>query len=452
MSKISAGIVGLGYEGYSLDYVDTITERVVSDLAGTGEFNLQRIPKIQNYDQGQKAIAAFAPAGCDLIIAVVASWLDARGALPFLLANRGLPVMLYSTGGRTEKGLLVSPAGFAGAPGLLEPLRTTGIKFEFLYEPPDSPTKVAEIARFARAAKAVNELKGKKLGSMGFSDMGLYTTNLDLSALRNVFGVQTEFFDMLEVENQVSRLSPGEVEMFVSKFKQDWAVAGRQPKEETLQRVARVTLALRKIIQEKKLSAFSLKCVEGMMAHMACAPCIMGSLLGDECFYVCECDVAGMLGHLVVNALSNKVVSFLESYEAWDDRILFGVCGFLPPSMIEGRKEMKLFRTDPWEGLMNCSCMQTGRVTLARLCMRGGKFVMHVVTGEAVPARKWLEIGFSEPGMHPSVEIVLDCSMQHFVENVPAQHFSIVYGNYAKELQYFCTLLDVEMVYENRKA
>ena len=54
--------------------------------------------------------------------------------------------------------------------------------------------------------------------------------------------------------------------------------------------------------------------------------------------------------------------------------------------------------------------------------------------------------------MHPSVEIVLDCSMQHFVENVPAQHFSIVYGNYAKELQYFCTLLDVEMVYENRKA
>ena len=451
--KIVAGIVGFGYEGYSLNFVDEITNRVLKDLKSTGAFDFRVIPKIQNYEQGQKAIKAFSPAGCDLLIAVVASWLDARGAIPFLIANKQLPVLLYSTGGRTQKdGILLSPAAAAGAPGILEPMRAAGINFEYIFEPPDCETKTEDIIRFARAAKAVNELKSKRLGSMGFADMGLYTTNFDNTLIRNVFGVQTEFFDMLEVENKTKTLRKQDVKAAVAQLKKDWKFLGQKPKEETIERVAGIWLAVRKIINEKKLSAISLKCVEGMMACMDCAPCMIGTLVGDECFYVCECDVPGMLGHVILNSISGEVATFVESYEFWDDRILFGVCGFLPPSMIAGPKQAKLFRTDPWEGLMNCSKMKTGRVTMLRTLFRGGKPMIHLVTGEAVPARKWLEIGFKEPGIHPSVEIVLDGSMKHFLDYVPAQHFSLVYGDWAKEMSYLCKLLGVELVYETKKG
>lgn len=447
--KIVAGVVGFGYEGYSLDCVDKITKRVLKDLEDTGLFVFKEIPKVQNYEQGQRAIQSFSSVGCDLLISIVASWLDARGAIPFLLANKNIPVLLYSTGGKTGKdGVLFTPAAGAGAPGILEPMRAAGIKFEYIYEPPDCPTKKDEILRFARAAKAVNDLKTKRLGSMGFSDMGLYTTNFDNTLIRNLYGIVTEFFDMLEVERRISGLKKSDVEAGVSRLKREWKFLGKEPKRETLVRVIRIFLAIRQIIGEKKLSAISLKCVEGMMEYMNCAPCMIGTLLGDECCYICECDVPGMLGHVILNAVSGKVVTFVESYEFWDDRVLFGACGFLPESMIKGKKVAKLFKTTPCEFLMNCSKMTTGRVTLIRPFFRQGKGLFHMVTGEAVSARKWLEIGFEKPGMHPSIELVLDGTMKHFADNVPAQHFSLVYGNYAKEITYLCKLLDVELIYE----
>ncbi len=447
--RIVAGIVGLGYEGYSLGFVDKITARVRKDLQKTGAFTFRQIPKVQNYEQGQAAIEAFSPKGCDLLLVVVASWLDARGAMPFLLANKHLPMLLYATGGRTQKqGYILTPAAGAGAPGILEPMRAAGIEFDFLHEPPDTDTKVGEILQFAKAAKAVNDLKSKRLGSMGFGDMGLYTTDMDKTLLRNTFGVQTDFFDMLEVENKAAAVGKAQANRLVAELKKEWKFLGQKPKDETLQRVASLTLAVRKIIREKKLSAISLKCVEGMMSHMSCAPCMIGTLVGDDCFYVCENDIAGMLGHVLLNSVSDEVATFVESYELWDDRILFGVCGFLPPSMIKGQKQGKLFTTDPWEGLMNCSKMKTGRVTMIRPYVSGGVPKIHMVTGKAVEARKWIEVGFEEPGMHPSVEIVLDGTLKHFVDHVPAQHFSIVYGDWAVEMTYLCKLLGVELVYE----
>ncbi len=449
--KIVAGIIGLGFEGYSLDFVDKITRRVLTDLNKTGMFSFRRIPKIQNYEQGQAAIKAFDPKGCDLLLVVVASWLDARGAMPFLIANKQLPMLLYATGGRTVKqGYILTPAAGAGAPGILEPMRAASIKFDFLHEPPDTNTKVDEILKFAKAAKAVSDLKNKKIGSMGFGDMGLYTTDMDKTLLRNVYGVQTEFFDMLEVENKATAVGKAQVNALVAKLKKEWKFLGQPPKEQTLERVARLTLAVKKIIREKKLTAISLKCVDGMMSHMACAPCMIGTLIGDDCFYVCENDIAGMLGHVLLNSVSGQVATFVESYELWDDRILFGVCGFLPPSMIKGQKQGKLFRTEPWEGLMNCSKMKTGRVTMIRPYVSAGVPSIHMVTGKAVEARKWIEIGFAEPGMHPSVEIILDGTLRHFIDHVPAQHFSLVYGDRATEMQQLCKLLNVELIYENR--
>jgi L-fucose isomerase-like protein len=452
MRKIKAGIVGLGFEGYSFDVVDKITERVFKDLNKTGEFDFVQIPKIQNYEQGQKAINFFKvhDHDCDLVIVIIASWLDARGAMPFFLEFKHLPFLLYSTGGRTQPdGILLSPAGGAGAPGILEPMRSEYLEFEYFFEEPDQETKTAELIKYARGARAVKLLKSKKLGSMGFGDMGLYGINFDNSILRNVYGVQTDFFDMLDVENKIKTLDKSVIEKEKDRLKKDWTVVGQAPKDVSYERIIKIYLSLKEIIKEKKLDAISLKCVEGMMTSMDCAPCMIGTLLGDECLYICENDVVGMLAHVILNSVSGKTSTFVESYEFWKDSILFGVCGFVPCSMIEGQKKLKLFRTSPWEGVMNCSSMQEGKVTILRPFFRNGEPLMHLVTGEAKQARKWLELGFSSPGMHPSIELKIDGSMKHFTDNVPAQHFSLIYGDYSEEIKYLAKILGVECICEN---
>jgi len=85
----------------------------------------------------------------------------------------------------------------------------------------------------------------------------------------------------------------------------------QEPEDRTFERVAGITPAVRRIIKERKLSALSLKCVEGMMARMDCAPCITGTLVGNECFFVCERDVPGILGHAVT--VDGKAISQQKS-------------------------------------------------------------------------------------------------------------------------------------------
>src|SRR3989339_863095 len=245
MKFIKAGIVGLGFQGYSGNCVQEITARVIKDLRTTGKFDITDVGEIQNYEQGQDAVKRFSPHGFDMLILVVASWPDARGAMPFVLANKQLPMVVYATGAKTrEDGVLLSPAAGAGAPGLLEPMRAVGANFNFIYEEPDSQTKTDEIFRYACAAAAVNALRNTRIGSMGFDDMGLYCTNFDNTAVRNTYGVATEFFDMLEVENAAKALDKKQVDTLVDILKRDWSVLGKTPQEATYKRVAELTLAV----------------------------------------------------------------------------------------------------------------------------------------------------------------------------------------------------------------
>lgn len=182
------------------------------------------------------------------------------------------------------------------------------------------------------------------------------------------------------------------------------------------------------------------------MSCMRCAACMVGTLVGDETFYVCENDVPGMVAHAMLHYLSGgETASFVESYEFWDDRVLFGVCGFVPPSMTRGEQCAKVFKTARFDGLMAVPEMKSGRVTLCRPFWREGRMRMHIVTGEAVAPRSWVEIGFELP-KHPSFELVLDGSMKHFIDHVPAQHYSFVYGNHADALAELCSILGVEVV------
>ena len=87
-------------------------------------------------------------------------------------------------------------------------------------------------------------------------------------------------------------------------------------------------------------------------------------------------------------------------------------------------------------------------MTLIRPFTRNGKQMVHMITGKAEPAREWVEIGYEKSGMHPSVELVLDGTIEHYLDNVPAQHYSMVYGDYAVEVGHLCHILNIELIYE----
>ena len=172
-------------------------------------------------------------------------------------------------------------------------------------------------------------------------------------------------------------------------------------------------------------------------------------MLGDTTNFVCENDVPGMITQTMLGLLTGQTTTFLEMYEYFPDRLLAGVCGYVPTSFIDGEKVS--VRGHSWGGssggIVNTSQMKTGRVTLARISLHGERFRMHIVTGEGVKPRAWEELGWAPPAPYfPSLEILPDVSVDDFAQKALAQHYAVVYGDHRDKLVDLCKLLDIEVI------
>jgi L-fucose isomerase-like protein len=216
-----------------------------------------------------------------------------------------------------------------------------------------------------------------------------------------------------------------------------------------LDRVARLTLALGDKIDERGYVAMSTKCVYGVTKYMGCTACMAQSMLGDTAHVVCENDVPGMVTQTMLGLLTGQSTTFMEVYEYFPDRLLVGVCGFVPTSFIEDGKVR--VRGHTWGGssggLVNTGQVKTGRVTLARLSPRGEPYRMHIMTGEAVRPRPWEELGWAPPAPYfPSMEITPDGGVEEFAQNALAQHYAVVYGDHRERLTDLCHLLGIRVI------
>jgi L-fucose isomerase-like protein len=131
------------------------------------------------------------------------------------------------------------------------------------------------------------------------------------------------------------------------------------------------------------------------------------------------------------------------------DRVLVGVPDYVPAEVVDGPVQVRLTRFGLLsEGILNISRVKTGRVTLCRLASRGDRYRMHIVTGEAVAPRRWEEAGWEPPAPQlPSLEIILDGSVDDFAGKVLGQHYILAYGDHCGQLADLCKLLEIEVIY-----
>jgi len=150
---------------------------------------------------------------------------------------------------------------------------------------------------------------------------------------------------------------------------------------------------------------------------------------------------------LIMDYVSGQRSVYLEFYDIFEDRVLMGVCGMIPRSALEDAPRVYKYAWGKLTGLMVVGSMKTGKVTLARLASVGDKYKMHIALGEAVKPRTWHEIGWQlEAPVYPSLEIILGDRTMKFTENILAQHYHLVYGDYTSELAELCKLLGIEMI------
>jgi L-fucose isomerase-like protein len=434
---------------YERDRLDAIAARAEGELRAAGLALVPTDPVTQP-SEAEAAVAALHAGEWDVVILNVINWIDVRAAVRVALEFRDRPAVLYSYGGRTEGGGLVSPAAGAGSTGLRYPLERFGVHFSYLYNAPDSPMDTAGVLRMARAGRAERMLRRARLGMVGAHDMGLMTTPFDVTRLRGRIGPEVESIDLLQLRRVADALPQAAVADEARLLAATWDEPFGPVPADVLERAVRLARATLDICAEKGFDAFSYKSVEGVSLELTTTHNLPSSIVASAGVpYIDENDLLNLTAQLMLGWLVDATPSFLEHYEHHPEWILLGVDGFVPDDWVDGRPRVKpvsSVSTGEPVGAAQCSRMRPGRLTLACLAEADTAegYRMHLVTGEGVAPPEWEEM--SVPGPLPSLRFIPDGSVRSILDRVQSQHFAAVHGDHADELELLCMLLGIPVV------
>jgi len=396
-----------------------------------------------------RAMAELAGKDFDLLILCLAGWIPSHAVIAIADAFRHKPMVLLGLTGWDEGGRFVTTADQAGTTALRKPMQDLGYTFKYISTFRGEALPVAEVMSYARAAHATAQLRGARIGTMGYRDMRLYGTQHDGVSLRGRIGPEVEAFEMLEMVQAMERLDAAAVAALSADVAQRWTFA-KPPQPGTIENTVRLFLAVQQKVRERGYEAVSLIDVDGVKKLLGFAPAGVFMLLHEEegVCTVPENDILGAVTQLMVKGVTGQVGAYMEFYEFRRDGMLMGVPDYVPSEVVDGPVTVLPTAFGEFgEGLLNVSKVKTGRVTVARLTHCGDRYAMHMVTGEAKTPRPWEEAGWAPPAPQlPSLEIVLDTSVEPFIQQVLSQHYIISYGDNTAALSDLCHILGVEIM------
>ena len=433
-----------------------VIERLCAEAAGALKevsedvFVTAPVDDAEGYAHADRAVAELKKAGdFDLLVVCVAGWIPTHAIIRVIDHFRHKPMLLWALCGRRENGKLISTAPMAGASALQFAMRALKYRFRFVYNCVDEPWPMEKIRAWAAACGAARKMRGARLGSMGYRDMLLYGTMVDGVSLRDVFGIELEPFEMLEIRAAADDADAGEVKKWV-KTARDEFVFTEEVSDEVIAESVRWALAIAERIRGHGYDAVSLIDVDGMKKLLGLPPTFIFNLVDLMCpvSLIPENDLMGSVTQLMVRYTTGQVGAYAEYYEFFKDSALVGVPDFIPREVTKGDAVIRptvfgLLTT----ALLNVSRYKDGRVTLARLLQYDGKYMMHLFCGEAIQSEPWEEVGWEPPAPHPSsLEIFPDCGMDDLAAKVGSQHVILCYGDHRESIGALCELLGVEVI------
>jgi len=451
LPAIKAGFVGFGEVNIPRELIERLCAEARGQLEGAG-LDLVWTDPVTDDPEGKDVARAreeLSKEDFDLLIVCLAGWIPSHAVIDVIDDFAHKPMLLWGLTGRQEGDRFVTTACQAGTTAIRKPMEDMGYTFKcvvnYLGEEPD----IDEIAGFARAAQAAARLRGARIGMMGYRDMKLYGTLHDGVSLRAQIGPEVETFEMLEMTQLIEKLDPKDVSALIADMRKRWTFE-KEASDETLEKPAKLYLALKDKVRERGYQAVSLIDVDGVKKLLGFPPAAAFMLLHEEedICTVPENDTMGAVTQLMIRNLTGQVAPYMEFYEFSRSGMLMGVPDYVPSEIVDGDVTVRPTAFgDFGEGLLNVSKVKTGPVTLARLTYTGNLYEMHIVTGEAKTPRKWEETGWTPPAPQlPSLEVALDSPVEDFIRNVMSQHYIIAYGDHTGALLDLCGLLGVEVL------
>ncbi len=372
------------------------------------------------------------------------------------------PLLLFSNLHPSEPGMV----GMLAAAGTMDQV---GHPYTRVWGDIADPAVLAKVMSYLRAAAALKRLRGQTYGVFGGRPLGMYTAVANLDQWNAMFGLDIEHVEQYDI----MRLSPEVDDRKVVNARQ-WLEArvgniaydGKALTPEKLELQIRSYYAVRRIMEERFLDFVGFKSHGDLTDHFVTMD-ITEAFLNDPYDWdgpkettvaATEADMDAALTMQIFKHLTGEPVLFsdVRHYDVEDDVWYFSNSG-THATWFAGRSAKPEDNLKHVTFYPECSYYPAGgasvhhfaaagKVTLARLARRQGRYWMAIVPGEFVefPRDKALAKGATVTPEWPIAFTRLKASPEYFLTHFPCNHIHGCYGDWVAELSHVCGILGIE--------
>ena len=356
--------------------------------------------------------------------------------------------------------------GMLAAAGALD---QTGVVHKRLWGDINDENVLRKVMSFVRAASTFNSLKGQRYGVIGGRPMGMYTTVPNVDLWNSIFGIDVEHIDQYEVirlSEKVEESRAQEGLKWLEKMAKKIHYDGKQLTPEKLKTQIKSYHAIQRIIENNELDFAGIKGQPELTDNFVTMD-VAEAFMNDpydwegehEPFVLAtEADSDGALTMQIFKLIARTPVLFADvrHYDAEDN--FFDLCNsgehatyFAGKSFDpqENLKKVEFYPEGfyfPAGGASVRHIAAPGKVTLARLARKNGKYWMAILPAEFMDfgEEKNEEKARATQVEWPHAFARLKVDAQEFLSTYDSNHTHGVYGNYVEELVDFCKIAGID--------
>ena len=400
----------------------------------------------------------------DLALMYHATYIDDAMTMAFLDEIGDIfPVLFHSQGFRsftdvkdlTDAGRSWGNNSAVQLPGTLKRLRP-GSRLGYVFGGLQNPRSLQEIGQYARAAKAVRNLKGKRIGFFPHRCIGvpMYDTYPDETKMMGQTGIEIDFLYIIELINQMKAVTDDDCEALVKELYEKYEVV--EPPREEVELTARMALGLERLVDEKNIDALAIDFSGGMIPLTGAMPCVGMSRLSDKGIAVAtEGDLAVSVAGLITMDLTGKGFHFWEhlAFDEEENWILGGHEGGSAGFALAKKNTTPKLRSNQyinWDGIPGAPHFGVvpefitgpGPVTLLTFFRGPEAYEMRIACGESVDIDP-MPIHYEHTVFRPRVG--LNEYFRKIAEVGVCHHFALTHADIEGELRKVAEILDMDV-------
>ncbi len=306
-----------------------------------------------------------------------------------------------------------------------------------------------EIKKNLYSISIKNNLKNLKVGVLPFRCDQMTVTYVDEFELHNIYGIELKYLELNYVKDIAQSYSDEEIEKFKS------LILSRGFKIEVdntnLNEAIKYSMALEKVIKDLGLKVLAINDVINEMHDcFGLRPCLVNPRLTEYGVSIpMEADIAAGIAMHMLRLFTGCPPFYTEILctDLKNNSFIMGHAGYFdcqnsdPDYPVKIISDPEYKTTDRFTGAYMYYKYKPGPITIVNSIYDGKKLKWTAIEGFSLEGPPILE---GDPHVHCKIERPLKDFFNEIIKNGVSQHWIVVYGNVADDLEILCRWNNVE--------